>query len=382
MTKQNTHEILTYLSQRKSEALTFLKSLVLEETPSRVPETQEDIFKILQRKLQSLNYYTNRVPGRLTGGYLYARPQWRKKHQPIQLLIGHCDTVWEVGTLDKMPLTEEENKMKGPGVYDMKAGLTQMIFAVETIQALGLDMRLAPVLMINSDEEIGSKESTATIRRLAKIAERAFVMEPPLGLEGKLKTARKGLGRFTLTVSGVAAHAGLDPEKGVNAIVELSHQIQALFAMNDPEKGISVNVGMIEGGTSANVVAPQGKAVVDVRVLNQEDAELITEKIYNLKPTMSGTELHIEGAIGRPPMERTARNRKLWEMAQSKALLLGLELEEGIAGGGSDGNTTSQYTATLDGLGTTGDGAHAKHEYIFTEQLIERTALLTLLLAD
>ncbi len=245
---------------------------------------------------------------------------------------------------------------------------------------MSIPLPVTPIILINSDEEIGSRESTRMIKRLAKISDRAFVLEPPLGLEGKLKTARKGLGRFTITAIGKAAHAGLDPGKGVNAIVELSYQIQQLYAMNDFEKGITVNVGMIEGGISANVVAPESKAIVDVRVLNNIDGDTITKKIYALTPSMPNIQLRIEGGIGRPPMERTPRNQKLWHFAKDKASLMGLELEEAIAGGGSDGNTTSEFTATLDGLGTTGDGAHASHEFIFLEKLSERTALLTQLL--
>ena len=262
----------------------------------------------------------------------------------------------------------------------MKAGLTQMVFALKVIDNLSLETPLTTILLINSDEEIGSHESREAIKRLARIAERAFVMEPPLGIEGKLKTARKGIGRFTITVTGKAAHAGLDPGKGINAIVELSHQVQHLYDMNDFEKGITVNIGTIEGGISPNVVAPKSKAVVDVRVLNNEDGKAITEKIHGLRPNLPDVKIKVEGGMGRPPMERTSRNQKLWKLAQAKALLLGLQLEEATAGGGSDGNTTSTFTATLDGLGTTGDGAHAQHEFIFTDQLPERTALLTLLL--
>jgi glutamate carboxypeptidase len=320
------------------------------------------------------------MPGKQTGGYLFARPSKRRREQPLQLMVGHCDTVWEIGTIEEMPLEQTREQMKGPGIFDMKAGLTQMAFALQAIRDLNLKTTLCPVALINSDEEIGSRESTPAIRRLAKIAKRAYILEPPLGLEGKLKTARKGLGRFTLLVKGRAAHAGLDPGKGASAIVELSHQIQNLFALNDPQRGITVNVGMIEGGVSPNVVAPQSKAVVDVRVLSLADAEYITHRIHSLKPVLPDTELEIDGAIGRPPMEKTARNRLLWALARTEALKMGLDVEEATAGGGSDGNTTSLYTATLDGLGATGDGAHAAHEFIFVDKLIERTALLTLLL--
>ncbi len=375
-----TAQIMDYLQSIHAEMVALLKSLVSLESPSRDPISQKAILQFLDNSLKGLHFHTELMPGKLTGGFLYARPHQRDKTKPLQLMVGHCDTVWQKDTLKQMPIVEEGGKITGPGIYDMKAGLTQLIFALKTIEAIGLTPPLCPVILINSDEEIGSRESRYAIERLARISERAFIMEPPLGLEGKLKTARKGLGRFEITVIGKAAHAGLDPGKGVNAIVELSHQVQRLYAMNDLDKGITVNVGTIQGGISPNVVAPESKAVVDVRVKTLEDGIEIKDKILGLEPTMSDVEIKIEGDIGRPPMEPTRRNQTLWKLARSKALLLGLNLEEAMAGGGSDGNTTSMYTATLDGLGTTGDGAHASHEYIFADQLIERTALLTLLL--
>ncbi len=242
-------------------------------------------------------------------------------------------------------------------------------------------MESVPVILINSDEEIGSFESTNAIKRIARIAKRAFILEPPLGFEGKLKTGRKGIGKFTIKVKGKPAHAGLNPEMGVSAIVELSYHIQQLFSLNDFEKGITVNVGMIQGGSSANVIAEESQAVVDVRVHNMDDALFIENKILNLKPKHTGTSLQIEGGFGRPPMERTARNQRLWTLAKHIGQSMHLELEEVTAGGGSDGNTTSLYTATLDGLGTVGDGAHARHEFIFKEKFIERTTLLAMLLS-
>jgi len=373
-------QILNYFGSRKADMNHLLQSLVAIESPSHDPDSQAGVLQILEKELWELGYHVMLVPGKKTGGFLYARPKKRKKNTPLQLLIGHCDTVWKINTLKDMPITSKEGKMSGPGVYDMKAGLTQIIYALKAIKEQKLKVTLTPVIIINSDEEIGSFESTKIIKRLAKIAERAFVLEPPLGLGGKLKTARKGIGRFTITVHGVAAHAGLDPGKGVNAIVELSHQIQQLYAMNDFERGITVNVGMIQGGVSANVVAPESKAIIDVRVENVSDGAFITDKIYRLQPFLPDVKLQIEGGIGRPPMERTERNQELWKLAKAKAVLLGMELEEAMAGGGSDGNTTSVFTATLDGLGTPGDGAHATHEFIFQEQLPERTALLTLLI--
>ena len=209
---------------------------------------------------------------------------------------------------------------------------------------------------------------------------RVFVLEPSLGPDGRLKTTRKGIGRFTVKVKGKAAHAGLDPERGASAILELSHVVQALFALNDPENGITVNVGTIEGGLRPNVVAPESKAVVDVRVETQKDAEFIESRIHGLEPSVPGTVLEVDGRIGRPALEPTPRNRELWHLAEGLSGELGLDLQEGLAGGGSDGNTTSLYTATLDGLGPVGDGAHAPHEFLYVEETLERTALLTLLL--
>lgn len=369
-----------YLQKHRSSMEDFLRQLAETETPSKDPGSQEALFKLLIAKFGDLGFQYLRMPGRQTGGYLIAHPVRRHRHRPLQLLIGHCDTVWEKGTLQKMPVEKTNGRLKGPGIFDMKAGLTQMAFALQAIRALELPMEVTPVCLINSDEEIGSRESTPAIRRLARIAERAFVLEPPLGLDGRLKTARKGLARFTLTVRGKAAHAGLDPGKGASAILELSHQIQRLFALNQPEKGITVNVGMIEGGVAPNVVAPISKAVVDVRVPTQADAQRISKSILGLQPVTPEARVEVEGGFGRPPLERTPRNRRLWEKARLAGERLGLKLQEANAGGGSDGNTASLYTATLDGLGTTGDGAHALHEFIFLDQLLERTALLALLL--
>lgn len=378
--QNNAQKIQQYLRQRRPAMEAFLRRLAAVETPSKDPRAQDALFALLTEKFEALGFRCLRMPGRQTGGYLFARPAQRQGCRPVQLLVGHCDTVWEKGALEKMPVEEKDGRLRGPGVFDMKAGLTQMVFALQAIRDLGLPLEVAPACLINSDEEAGSRESTPAIRRLARIAERAFILEPPLGLEGKLKTARKGLGRFTLTVKGKAAHAGLDPGKGASAILELSHQIQRLFALNEPSKGISVNVGMVEGGVSPNVVAPVSKAVVDVRAPTHEDASRISQAILSLQPATAGTSLEIEGGFGRPPMERTPRNRSLWQEARLAGAQMGLGLEEATAGGGSDGNTTSLYTATLDGLGTTGDGAHAAHEFIFLDKLLERTALLALLL--
>jgi glutamate carboxypeptidase len=295
-------------------------------------------------------------------------------------MLGHYDTVWPRGTLGSMPVQRQQDVVHGPGVYDMKGGIAQMLFALRAIREFGLRPALTPIVFLNSDEEIGSRESTRHIRRLARVCERVFVLEPSLGPDGYLKTARKGIGRFTVTVHGRAAHAGLDPDAGASAILELSHVIQSLFALNDPERGITVNVGTIDGGLRPNVIAPKSTAVVDVRVRTHEDGERISAAIHSLQPATPGVQLETEGAIGRPALEPTPRNQALWRLARNYATELDLDLQQGIAGGGSDGNTTSQFTATLDGLGPVGDGAHAAHEHLYVARTLERTALLTMLL--
>ena len=373
-------EIITYLKDNHKPMLALLKEMVAIESPSNNKKALKNVIRFLRKELEQLSFYTLHVSGKNTGGYLYARPLIRKKNTPLQLLIGHCDTVWELQSIKDMPVVQSNGKLSGPGVFDMKAGIIQILFSLRAIKALQLDLAVTPIILINTDEEIGSHESTPIIKRLSKLVHRAFVLEPPLGLEGRLKTARKGVGRFTITVKGKAAHAGLDPEKGVNAIVELSHQVQRLYAMNDFDKGITVNVGLIEGGYASNVIAAESKATIDVRVYNIKDGAYITDRIHQLKPMFDNVELRIEGRIGRPPMTQTSRNKHLWENAEANGKLIGLNLEQATAGGGSDGNTTSLYTATLDGLGTPGDGAHATHEFIFSDKLIERTALLTLLM--
>jgi len=373
-------EVQHWIDTRQDAVKDFIKELALMESPSSDREALSELLIRLEARMRGLGMYTVRVPGRQSGGYLYARPKIKTPNQPIQLLIGHCDTVWPLKTLEEMPLQETGSHLSGPGVYDMKAGIAQIFFALYCLSALDLTPEVLPVVLINSDEEVGSRESTPAIRRLARIADRAYVLEPPLGLEGKLKTTRKGLGRFTLIVYGKAAHAGLDPEKGANAIVAMAQLVQELYALNDFERGTTVNVGLIEGGISPNTIAPESRVVVDVRVLTEAEGRRVESAIRALQIKTEGTRLEIEGGFGRPPMEATPGNRRLWTMAAKTGKTLGLELEQAMAGGGSDANTTSQYTATLDGLGTPGDGAHALHEFIKTDRLSERTALLTLLL--
>ena len=371
--------IVAYLSSQQQEMVDFLAELVRIESPTTDLASFVRIQSRLQEMLEELAYEVRHIPGKETGGHLLAR-EIGGRDKPHQLLLGHCDTVWPSNTIETMPLEIDGNMMRGPGVYDMKAGLVQLLWALKTIRALGLKTAVSPVIFINSDEEIGSPESRTTITELAQQVDRAFVIEPPIGAEGKLKTARKGVGRFQIKITGKAAHAGLDPENGVSAILALSHIIQELFAMNEPENGITVNVGVIKGGVQSNMIAPESEALVDVRVLTVADAERVESAIIALQPPMEGIQIEVTGGFNRPPMERTAGTVKLWHMAYEMGQMLGIELKEGMAGGGSDGNLTSQYAPTLDGLGAVGDGAHAPHEFIYIDKLVERTALLVNLL--
>ena len=372
--------ILDYLNSQQQAMIELLTELVAMESPSTDPESQQPVRARLKEEFENRGYRTILVPGRHSGGHLYAAPSQSNGNVEFQLMLGHCDTVWPLGTLNTMPIVHDDNKLRGPGVYDMKAGLVEMLYALQAIRELELPVAVKPVCFINSDEEIGSRESGRYIHRLAQLANRCMVLEPSLGLEGKIKTARKGVGRFIVKVKGRAAHAGLDPTAGASAILELSHVIQKLFLLNDHDRGVSVNVGMIDGGVRPNVVAPESSAIVDVRVEGRADADMIESTIHALKAETPGVTLEIEGAIGRPPMERTPSNQQFWQVATDLASEIPIELDQATAGGGSDGNTTSLYTATLDGLGAVGDGAHADHEFIYVDQLPRRCTLLTLLL--
>jgi glutamate carboxypeptidase len=372
--------VLAHLRTQQEAMIDLLCQLALAESPSLQPAAQQPVFDLLADALVALDLRVQRVPGRLTGGLLYARPRLRPRGAPVQALLGHGDTVWPAGTLASMPVVREGNRLAGPGVFDMKGGLVVMVFALHALRALGLQPALTPVVLINSDEEIGSPESTRHIRRLAQAATRVFVLEPGFGPQGHLKTARKGVLRFDVLVQGKAAHAGLAPQEGISAILELSHLIQQLHDLNDWAHGISVNVGQISGGTRPNVVAHEARAVVDVRVPTVADAQRIRAAILGLQSTLPGAKVTVEPVSSSLPLEPTARNQRLWQQAQAAGRLLGLDFDAVAVGGASDGNTTSQYTATLDGLGPVGDGAHAAHEHILVDRLPQRAALLALLL--
>jgi glutamate carboxypeptidase len=388
---ETAQRLLAHLRARQDKMAALLADLARLESPSHEPATQEPVFARLAAELAAAGMRTRRLcgrgfpgrqPGRQTGGQLWAVRQARRRGAPGQLLLGHCDTVWPRGTLERMPVTIQDGRLSGPGVYDMKGGLVQGIFALRALFDLGLDPTVEPAFFINSDEEIGSPESLPRIEALAHRVRRVFVLEPSLGAAGDLKTRRKGSLRFTIRVFGRAAHSGLDPEKGASAIRELARVIQWLYEKADPGRGITVNVGVVEGGLRANVVAPEARAELDIRVLATEDAERLEREVLALTAETPGTRVEVTGGIDRPPLEPTPGNRALFAAAQASAAELGLPLGEGTAGGASDGSLTSRFCPTLDGLGAVGDGAHALHEHVVLDRMPERAALLALLLLN
>jgi glutamate carboxypeptidase len=375
--------ILRWLNDHNLELVDLLRRLAAAESPSLDPKSQRGPFDILAIELARIGYFVRPVHGAGVGDHLYARPRKRAHGTPRQLLIGHMDTVWPIGTVAKMPIRQVDDLLYGPGVADMKGGLAEIVFALRALHELELEPTVTPVVFINTDEEIGSLDSDRFIRLLARGADRAFVLESGEGADGKLKIARKGLGDFTVTVHGRSSHAGADPEHGVSAILELSYQVQRLFALNNPAQGVTVNVGTIDGGLRPNVVAGSASAIVDARAPTTAAARRIEQAIRDLRPVLEGTTIEVEGGFDRPPMEPLPRNRALLGIAKRLGHELGLSLEDaGLVGGGSDANATSLLTGTLDGLGPVGEGSHASDERVDVARLPERTALLALLLLE
>jgi len=356
--------------------LNILQKLVETETPPANPASHKALFSIVLKELKQIGFEASLYNGINSGGQLFARPKM-KSSGCYQLLLGHIDTVWPADTINKMPFNIEGNTLTGPGVYDMKAGVAMMLTALKIIQEYSeLQPAVTPILFLNSDEESGSKESASRIKLLAGAMNRVLVLEPSLDPDGKIKTRRKGVGHFDVIIKGISSHAGIEPEKGKSAILELSYLIQKLHNLNDPENGVSVNVGTIDGGISTNVVAPESRASIDVRVKTKADAKRLTDEITSIQSDTEGVTLEMKGGFRRPPLVKNKRNRALWKAAQEIGEQLGLNLTEGTSGGGSDGSYTSLYTATLDGLGAVGDGAHSPTERVFLKETLERIPLI------
>jgi len=292
------------------------------------------------------------------------------------LILGHLDTVYDVGTLARMPFRIARGRAWGPGTFDMKSGLVIALFAVDALRRAGLRPSRRLIFLWTSDEEIGSESSRAIIEREARQSDAVLVLEPADGPRGNLKTARKGVGEVVLVVHGRAAHAGLNPEDGVNAVHELALQVARLMRLNDPRRGITVNANVIEGGTRTNVIAERAQARVDLRVTRKADIPKLERLIRSVRPVLKGARLEVRGGIGRPPMEQRMA-RALFQKAKTLARQMGKELKNSFVGGGSDGNFTAALgVPTLDGLGGVGEGAHSSHENVVIRALPERAALL------
>ncbi len=299
------------------------------------------------------------------------------------LLLGHFDTVWPVGTLQRLPCRIDGDRMTGPGCFDMKYGDIQAVWALRAIVESGAAADKTFVFFGNTEEEVGSPTSRSIIERLARQSECALILEPAVGEEGAVKLWRKGVGMYRLLLQGVASHAGADPERGRSAVLELAHQIIDLYAINDAAKGTTVNVGVVRGGTRSNVIAASAEAEIDLRVRTMDEARRADERIKARPTFVEGVTTEVTGGLNRPPMEETAASRKLYELARRLAADEGVELSATGTGGGSDGNFTAAVgVPTFDGLGAVGDGGHADDEHIIVSAITPRLAWFTRLLAE
>lgn len=358
------------------DAVALLKHLCAFESPSGDKAAVDACAAFVAGQLRDLGAAVRPVPQTAAGDHLIADWSGGSTGSGQFLTLCHLDTVWPVGTLNAMPLREADGKLYGPGTYDMKAGTVILWLALRALTAAGLAPRYPVRMVFSSDEEVGSVTSRDLIEAEARRSTLALVLEPAMA-GGQLKTFRKGVGEFKIVALGRSAHAGVDHPKGLNAIEELAHQVIRLQAMTDYEQGTTLNVGVIAGGTASNVVPDRAEMEVDFRVSKLSEVERLMPSILNMQPALPGLKLAISGGLNRPPMERTATMIATFEQARRLGETLGLKLEEGATGGGSDGNFTSALgTPTLDGIGARGDGAHAVHEHIVIESLAERAALL------
>ena len=380
-TSRNPSALLDYCSQRQAEMLDLLRRMVELESPSDNKAALDRLGKFLGGEFFRLGSQVTFSPQTHAGNHLKAEfPGAGAK--PV-LLLGHFDTVWSMGTLAVMPFRVAGGRVYGPGVLDMKAGIVMMMFALRALRSVNHQAHRPVTVLLDTDEEVGSTTGRPVIEATARECEAVLVLEPAQGLSGCLKTARKGVGDFTIHVTGRAAHAGVDFERGRSAVVELARQIIEVTKFTDLSRGITVNPGVIHGGTRTNVVAAEASVEVDIRIARASDAGELEKKFAGLRPFDADCSLKVTGGVNRPPMERTEGTVRLFRLAQEQGKKLGLDLNEASTGGGSDGNFTSALgLPTLDGLGGVGEGAHANHESIVLEELPRRTALLASLIAS
>ena len=371
-----------HFNARQEAILSATRALVEHESKSRAEGPLSELADFVAAQLRDLGGGVELIAEPGYGTHLRARFDFgHDTREPHLLVIGHLDTVWPLGTLARLPFRiTPEGHAHGPGIFDMKSGIAILLEAIRTIRQQELATKRPLTVLLTCDEEIGSKTSRPLVEEEAQNAAAALVLEPPV-TGGIVKTGRKGIGTFTIRALGRAAHAGLDPAKGVNAIVELAHQTVRLAALNNYEQGVTVSVGIVNGGTGINVVPAEAEAKVDVRFWTSEDGEQVVNAIRGLTPALAEAQLEITGGVNRPPMPRSERNIALFEHARELAAEIGFALEDTVVGGGSDGNFTAALgVPTLDGLGVDGAGAHAEHEHILISDIPRRAALLTRLL--
>lgn len=373
--KSERNDLLRWLTARQPEMVAQVRELVMRESPTQNKAACDALCDYLAEQFRALGGKVKIHRQKSAGNHLQVDVAGSREGKPV-LLLGHYDTVYDLGTLKTMPWREQGGKLSGPGVFDMKSGIVQMMYALRALREVYGGLPRPVTVWLVSDEEIGSDSSRALTEKLASQCAAALVCEPS-GPGGAVKTARKGVGDFLIKVTGRASHAGLDFEKGQSAIQELAHQIHAIAHLTDLERGITLNVGVIRGGTRTNVVAGEAVAEVDLRVGKKADGPMMERKVRALKPVNRNCKLEITGGVNRPPLERTKAVAALFATAQKIAGKLGFPLTEIAVGGGSDGNFTAGIgVPTLDGLGAVGDGAHAAHEHVLAEELPRRAALL------
>ena len=366
-------DLRDFCRAHKDWVLETTESLAAVESPTDDKAAVDRCGAALESRLQAIGGRVTRLTRADRGDHLLAEFGCGASQV---LLLGHFDTVWPVGQLDRMPLTRSGGRLHGPGVFDMKAGIAIAMLATRALLEAGPKIDHRIVMLWTTDEEIGSGSSRAAIEDEARRSRAVLVLEPSLP-GGAVKTSRKGCGQYEMLVRGVAAHAGIDPSKGASAIHELAHQICRLYRLPKQWTGLSLNVGTIAGGTRANVVAEEARAVIDVRAATRSEANMFDGVVRRQIPRDPRTQIEVSGGFDRPPLERTEHVKRLYEQARDVARELGQELGEGGTGGGSDGNFTAALgVPTLDGLGAVGDGAHALHEHVDIESLADRAALV------
>ncbi len=373
---------LACFEKQRDQIVATIRELVEIESPSDNKVAVDRVSETIAQKFGALSGQVRIHRATDFGNHLQVDFAAKSGGKPV-LLLGHYDTVYPLGTLASMACRVVDNQLTGPGVLDMKSGIALMLYAIAGLREWHGELPRPVTVLLVSDEEVGSDSSRAITESLAKKAAAVLVLEPSYGFEGAVKTARKGVGDYTLKVMGRASHAGLDFQKGVNAILELARQIEKVSSFTDLKKGLTVNVGIVSGGSRTNVVPAEATAQVDVRIARLKDAAGIDKKMRGLRPFNRKCKLEVTGGINRPPMERTAGVAGLYSKAVAIARELGWKLGEAAVGGGSDGNFTAGLgIPTLDGLGGVGDGAHAVHEHILISELPRRAALLAALIEN